>query len=460
MTPTLPGLLAEPIPDEPTHGHLLPDLGRHLVEELLDRLRVVLHVRLVEQDRLCVERLQLALHDLRDHVVGLAHLPGLRLEDASLGRELFRGDLVAGDVPRRRGARDMERQVPGEPLELVRVGDEVRLAVDLHHRTDRVVEVDVGLDEPLVRRTTRAAGRRREPPRPQDLLRLVEIAVRLLKRLLALHHAGAGSITEFLHQPRVDLRHRLQPASVESASGAGSGTIGSGPAAASGAAAASAAGAGSAAGRVRGAGTGSGAGAGAAVGFGAAAGSGSISGPVARVTTASRPACRPSARASAIRRVTSETDRIASSLPGITKSTSSGSQFVSTIAITEMPSLRASLTAMCSFFVSITKIASGSRSRLCMPPRLRSSLSFSCRRRIASRLGRKSNAPVRSISRSSRRRSRRRETVWKFVSIPPSQRVVTDGIATRAACSEMTSCACFFVPTNRITPPRRPRSLA
>src|SRR5512132_3289177 len=438
MTPTLPGLLAEPIPNEPAHGHLLPDLGRHLVEELLDRLRVVLHVRLVEQDRLCVERLQLALDDLGDHVVGLAHLPGLRLEDASLGRELVRGDLVAADVLGRRGARDVERQVPGELLELVRVGDEVRLAVDLHHRADGVVEVDVGLDEPLVRRAIRPARRQREPLRPQDLLCLVEIAVRLRKRLLALHHAGAGAITELLHQLRVDLRHRLQPASVGSVSRAGtvSGTIGSGSTAFSGA------------------GAGSDVGAGAAVGFGAGAGSGSISGPVARVTTASRPSCRPSARASAIRRVTSETDRIASSLPGITKSTSSGSQFVSTIAMTEMPSLRASLTAMCSFLVSITKIASGSRSRLCMPPRLRSSFSFSWRRRIASRLGRKSNAPVRSISRSSRRRSRRRETVWKFVSIPPSQRVVTNGIPTRTAWSEMTSCACFLVPTNRITPPR------
>src|SRR5512132_160229 len=440
MTPTLPGLLAEPIPNEPAHGHLLPDLGRHLVEELLDRLRIVLHVRLVEQDRLRVEGLQLALDDHRDHVVGLAHLPGLRLEDASLGSELLRGDLVAADVPGRRGARDVEHQVLGELLELVRVGDEVRLAVDLHHRTDGVVEVDVGLDEPLVRRATRPTGGGREPLRPQDLLCLVEIAVRLLERLLALHHAGPGAITELLHHPRVDLRHPRQP-SFGSASEPGpeAGTIGSGGAAA---------------------GAGAGGGAGAAVGVGAGAGSGSISGPVARVTTASRPSCRPSARASAIRRVTSETDRIASSLPGITKSTSSGSQFVSTIAMTEMPSLRASLTAMCSFLVSITKIASGSRSRLCMPPRLRSSFSFSWRRRIASRLGRKSKAPVRSISRSSRRRSRRRDTVWKFVSIPPSQRVVTNGIATRAACSEMPSSACFFVPTNRITPPRGSSSLA
>src|SRR6266508_309004 len=438
MTPTLPGLLAEPIPDEPTHGDLLPDLGRHLVQELPDRLRVVLHVRLVEQHRLGVERLQLALDDLGDHAVGLAQLPRLRLEDPSLGFELLRVHLVAADVPGRRRARDVERQILGELLERLRVGDEVGLAVDLHHRAHGVVEVDVGLDQPLVRRTAGTAGSGRETLRPKDLLGLVEIAVRLRERLLAFHHPGAGAVPELLHELRVDLRHRCQLVPVGSASGPGtaSGTIGSGPAAA-----------GSVSGAASGVGAGSGVGA-------CGSGSGSISGPVARVTTASRPSCRPSASASAIRRVTSETDRIASSLPGITKSTSSGSQFVSTIAITEMPSLRASLTAMCSFFVSITKIASGSRSRLCMPPRLRSSFSFSCRRRIASRLGRKSNAPVRSISRSSRSRRRRRETVWKFVSIPPSQRVVTNGIPTRTAWSEMTSCACFLVPTNKITPPR------
>ena len=57
--------------------------------------------------------------------------------------------------------------------------------------------------------------------------------------------------------------------------------------------------------------------------------------------------------------VSSSAERIASSLPGIGKSTSSGSQLVSSTAITGMPSLRASSTAMCSFLVSTTQIAAG-----------------------------------------------------------------------------------------------------
>ena len=61
----------------------------------------------------------------------------------------------------------------------------------------------------------------------------------------------------------------------------------------------------------------------------------------------------------------------------------SGSQLVSTTATTGRPSLRASVTAMCSFFVSMTKTALGRRSRSAMPPRLRVSFSSSrvcCRR--------------------------------------------------------------------------------
>ncbi len=63
-------------------------------------------------------------------------------------------------------------------------------------------------------------------------------------------------------------------------------------------------------------------------------------------------AMRPSATASAMTRVSRPTERIASSLPGIGKSTSSGSQLVSRIAMIGMPSFLASSTARCSFLVS------------------------------------------------------------------------------------------------------------
>ncbi len=60
--------------------------------------------------------------------------------------------------------------------------------------------------------------------------------------------------------------------------------------------------------------------------------------------------------------------------------TSSGSQLVSRIAITGMPSLRASLTAMCSFLVSTTQTALGTRAMSLIPPSERSSFSRSRRR--------------------------------------------------------------------------------
>ena len=69
---------------------------------------------------------------------------------------------------------------------------------------------------------------------------------------------------------------------------------------------------------------------------------------------------RPSMTASAIREVKSRIALMASSLPGMMWSIMSGSQFVSTMATTGMRSLRASATAMCSFFGSITKMAWGS----------------------------------------------------------------------------------------------------
>ena len=48
--------------------------------------------------------------------------------------------------------------------------------------------------------------------------------------------------------------------------------------------------------------------------------------------------------------------------------------------------------------------------------------------------------------------------VVKFVSMPPSQRLLTYGIPTLVAYVDTTSCACFFVPMNRTIPSRRPRS--
>ncbi len=68
---------------------------------------------------------------------------------------------------------------------------------------------------------------------------------------------------------------------------------------------------------------------------------------------------RPSMTESAILLVKRRMARRASSLPGMTQSTSSGSQLVSTMATTGMPRRRASLTAMASLFESMRKVTSG-----------------------------------------------------------------------------------------------------
>src|SRR5271166_806465 len=167
---------------------------------------------------------------------------------------------------------------------------------------------------------------------------------------------------------------------------------------------------------------------------------------------------RPSATASATTRHIRVPERMASSFPGITYSITSGSQFVSTTATTGIPSLLASVTAMCSFFVSMTKMASGSLSRPLIPPRFRLSFSSSRTWRSASFLGIASKSPAACIARSSCMRLTREDTVAKLVSIPPSQRWFTKGIPQASAYSDTGPWVCFFVPTNRTVPPPATRS--
>src|SRR3954454_983685 len=151
-------------------------------------------------------------------------------------------------------------------------------------------------------------------------------------------------------------------------------------------------------------------------------------------------AISPSATASATTRVSSPTARIASSLPGIGKSTSSGSQLESRMPMIGIRSLRASSTARCSLLVSTIHTADGVRVMSRMPPSVLSSLicsRFICSSSFLVRLLPATSS--KSISSSSLRRLIRWCTVWKFVSMPPSQRWLTYGMPTRVACSEIAS---------------------
>ena len=68
--------------------------------------------------------------------------------------------------------------------------------------------------------------------------------------------------------------------------------------------------------------------------------------------------------------------------------------------------------------------------------------------------GSRSSWPSLLRRRSSWRCAIRSLIVFQFVSRPPSQRLLTYGMPTRAASLTTASCACFFVPTKRIVPPR------
>ena len=122
--------------------------------------------------------------------------------------------------------------------------------------------------------------------------------------------------------------------------------------------------------------------------------------------------------------------------------------------MTGRPSLRASSTARCSFFVSTIQTAEGTRCIERIPPSVFSSLIFSRWRMRSSFFVRPEPATSsKSISSSSFRRVSRLEIVLKLVSMPPSQRWLTYGIPTRVAWSAIGSWACFLVPTKRTEPP-------
>ena len=94
---------------------------------------------------------------------------------------------------------------------------------------------------------------------------------------------------------------------------------------------------------------------------------------------------RPLAMAVAISAVISLIARTPSSLPGIGYCTTEGSQFVSTIATTGMPSRLASATAIFSLITSTTKMAAGRRTISLMPPKNLFRRTTSCSIRRVSR---------------------------------------------------------------------------
>ena len=122
----------------------------------------------------------------------------------------------------------------------------------------------------------------------------------------------------------------------------------------------------------------------------------------------------------------SSIERMLSSLPGIGRSTTSGSQSVSISATVAMPSLRASLTAFFSFFGSIDHQALGQAVHRADAVQVADT---SCGTRGSAPTA-SSSSTCRSLrvlrmSSSSSSRPSRLRIVRKLVSVPPSQRSLT-----------------------------------
>src|SRR4051812_16247842 len=198
-------LLPERVAGETANPDVLADRGDLLGDQVADRALLVTE-RLVEQADLRVPLLELALDDLRPDVLGL-------LLDRLVGEQLglLRGKLLGRDVlgvdVDGSESRDLDREVAHQLLELVRARHEVRLAVDLDEHADAPAGMDVARHEALAGVAIGLLGCRCETLVAQDEGSLVEVAVSLGERALAIHEPGARSFAQFLDELGRDVRH-------------------------------------------------------------------------------------------------------------------------------------------------------------------------------------------------------------------------------------------------------------
>src|SRR5215217_5977846 len=384
----LPDLEADEAPDDDVLARCGGDLG----PELLDRPGLVLllvHVLLVEQHDLLEPLAHAALGDPLLHILGLAVGGRLLPEDPHLALAVLVRDVLLGHV--QRGGRGyVQGHLAGERLELVATSHEIGLGVDFHEHADLSAGVHVARDDAL-------RGRLAPPLRglgvtldPEDLLGLVEVPLGLFEGVPNVHDPGARAFSK-----RLDVLgrcHQLSSSGSKVRRSRGAAAAGAGVAGSSGEKPAS-----SASRLAR-----------------SSASRRSCSSASRRARSSSRRKRADfSATSPAIASMISLQERMASSFPGITKSTGSGSQLVSTRPMIGIFSRAASRRAIASVLRSTTNTASGTRCMSRTPPRLTSSLSRSPSAAIRSRVGSSSSVPLSVQSLSSCSRLIRLEIVWK-----------------------------------------------
>src|SRR5690625_1557953 len=188
-------LLAYGDAGEASHLDVFADRGDVFREQLTDGFLVVLDVRLVDEDDLGKVAVEAPFDDLSDHVFRFAFCCGFFGQAGAFGFDFVCRDVVAVRV-RRVGHRNVDCQVLRELLEYFVAGNEVRFAVQLHHRGDLAVVVQVHADEAFGGFTVRFVGGAGDAAFTQQGGGLVDVAFRFGQRVLDVHHSGAGQRAE------------------------------------------------------------------------------------------------------------------------------------------------------------------------------------------------------------------------------------------------------------------------
>src|SRR5262249_25292709 len=184
---------------EPPDGDVLSQAGDGFLDHLAHRPIALLDEWLLQETDVLQVALELTRDDALDHLRRLAALLGLNAIDRALALLLRLGDLFAADVARARG-RHLHGQVAHQLLELVRLGHEIGLAVDLDQHADLAAPMDVGADRSVGGDAGRPLRCLRESLLAQEPERFVEIALGLAERFLAVEEPGAGLLAQLLHE--------------------------------------------------------------------------------------------------------------------------------------------------------------------------------------------------------------------------------------------------------------------
>src|ERR1022692_1617764 len=205
------GDVAHLVADEARNADILAELGDLGLDQLADGEAGLLDEGLLEQADLFVELRQAPFDDTVDHVGGFAFEGGASALDVALLVERIAGDIFLADVLGVGGG-DVHGDILHQFLESGGARHEIGLTVDFHQHAKLAAGMDVAADQALFGDPRGLLVGGGDATLPQNDFRVADVAVGLHQGALAVHHAGAGAVTELLYELRGNFRHNpFQP---------------------------------------------------------------------------------------------------------------------------------------------------------------------------------------------------------------------------------------------------------